>query len=76
MNGKRLLWRKKTRELIVSNRIPKETWVNYMKELYKKQLIEIELNIPEIMIIDNIIVERKDVNLAQKKIKKLKKRGT
>ena len=58
-----------------SNRITRETWANYLRELYKKQETEIEPDTPEIIINNDNRVEKEDVELALKKIKNRKSAG-
>ncbi|XP_044749781.1 uncharacterized protein LOC123310378 [Coccinella septempunctata] len=67
--------RKEACELISSNRIPKDTWVNYLKELYKKQQTEFELSTPEIIINNDIILEKKKVKQALKQLRNRKSAG-
>ena len=67
--------RTETPKLISSNRITRETWVNYLVELYKKQETEIEPNTPEIIINNDILVEKGDVELALRKLKNRKSAG-
>ena len=49
--------------------------MNYLRELYKKQETEIEPNTPEIIINNDILVEKGDVELALKKLKNRKSAG-
>ena len=46
--------------------------MNYLRELYKKQETEIKPNTPEIIINNDILVEKGDVELALKKLKNRK----
>ena len=61
--------------LISSNRITRKTWVNYLREVYKKQETKIKPNTPEIIINNDILVEKGDVELALKKLKNRKSAG-
>lgn len=54
--------RKETHELVSANRILKETLVDDLKELYKKQHIENKPNILEIVINNDIIIEKRKWN--------------
>ena len=67
--------RQKAHELINRNRIPKETWVDYLKNIYGKEHSESDPNNPQIITDDNLVISKKDVKVALKKLKNRKSPG-
>ena len=61
--------RNEIKELKESNPIKKETWTQYLTELYKKEEQIIELNTPEITTNEIIQIEEHHVEAALKKLK-------
>ena len=53
--------RQETHELINRNRIPKETWVNSLKNPYGKEHSQSDPNNPQIITDDNLIISQEDV---------------
>lgn len=67
--------RKEINELVETNHIAKETWINYLSELFKSEEIEVEINTPEIVTNDNVQIETSDINIALRKMKNRKSPG-
>lgn len=69
--------RRETHELVASNRVAKETWVTYLKDLYKRQQRRNGPfhNTPQIITDDNIVINKEDVKEALKKLRNRKSPG-
>ena len=63
--------RKQVNELVETNQIPKEEWINYLSELYKEEV----LNTPEIITNENIEIKQQDKQTALQKLKNRKSPG-
>ena len=67
--------RKEINELVETNHIARESWIDYLSELYKSEEIEVELNTPEIMTNDNVQIEAADIITSLRKLKNRKSPG-
>ncbi|KAF2879885.1 hypothetical protein ILUMI_26280 [Ignelater luminosus] len=67
--------RKKINELVKTNQIPTENWIDHLTDLYKAEDTEEIINTPEIVVNENIEIEESDVQLALHTLKNRKNPG-
>ena len=67
--------RKEVNELVETNHITNEKWIDYLSELFRADNTETELSTPEIVINEDIQIGTTDINAALQKLKNKKSAG-
>ena len=60
--------RKEVNELVETNHITNEKWIDYLSELFRADNTETELSTPEIVINEDIQIGITDINAALQKL--------